>query len=194
MAADLDLKFVCRGLPGRVRVTMKENRDPRATGHDLIAPNFDPETFAGFPIVDAAVEYPAEGPRAIFFWLQIVTQYLTDGSRRSEVDAIPPPYYSYGHRPEFMDAPANPHHPDMDWLATTFRAEDPRVLGSNRLRPLIGFVWGYLRQAGQVGQLLEPRSAEDLDWANIQQQYLFEHPNFASKPGAGRRSHSLMPC
>lgn len=176
MASDLDLKFVCRGLPGRVRVTMKENCDPRATGHDLIAPNFDPEAFAGFPIVAAAIEYPAEGPRAIFFWLQIVTQYLTDGSQHSEVDAIHPPYYSYGHRPEFMDAPANPHHPDMDWLATTFLTEDPRVLGSNRLRPLIGFVWGYRLQAGEVGQLLEPRSAEGLDWANLQQQYLVEHP------------------
>lgn len=177
MAVDLDLKFISRGLPGKVHVTMKENGDPRATGHDLIAPNFDPETFAGFPIVDAAVQYPAEGPRAIFFWLQIVSQYLTDGSQLSEVDAIHPPYYSYGHRPEFMDAPANPHHPDMDWLATTFLTEDPRVLGSNRLRPLIGFVWGYRLRAGRVLHLIDPRPAEMNDWAQLSRQYELEHPD-----------------
>jgi hypothetical protein len=180
--ATLDLGFVSRGLEGVVKVTMEANEDPVTTGHDLIAADFDREAFAGFPVVCAEVVYPGLGPRGIFYWVQTVTHEGVNGSRDARVDAVHPPFYLFGYRPTFMDAPANPDHPDMDWIARTFLAEDPRVVGSSTLRPLTGFAWGYRLRNGSVTSLIAPREYQDEDWTSVRDTYATEYPGLRLLP------------
>lgn len=139
--AFLDQQFRCRDVAGAVHVRVWANSDPIATGHDLIAANFDREAFAGFPLVLAEVEYPACGPRAIFYWLQTVTQVHRDGTVHAEVDTVHGPFYAFGHKPTLMDAPANPDHPDMDWVARSYLMQSPRIIARDRLDVVAGFTW-----------------------------------------------------
>jgi hypothetical protein len=178
----LELPFGSRGLEGVVRVELAVNDDPEATGHGLIATDFDRDAFAGFPIASAEIDYPGRGPRGIFYWLQTVHQELADGGREAAVDSLYPPFYLFGYRPPFMDAPANPGHPDMDWEARTFLVEDPRVVGSSTFKPLTGFVWGYRLRGGKVERLLELRPADPADWEALGTVYAAEYPDVLLEP------------
>ena len=163
-------------------VELSTNDDPEATGHGLIARDFDREAFTGFPIVSAEVDYPGSGPRGIFYWIQTVEHAHADGGHDTGVDSIHPPFYSFGYRPAFMDAPANPGHPDMDWIARAFLVEDPRVVGSSTFRPLAGFVWGYRLRDGRVEHLLELRRVEEEDWDAVREVYARELPDVRLEP------------
>ncbi len=172
----LDLTFAARGLTGQVAVRMHPNEDPVATGHDLLAPDFEAESFRGFPVVIAKVTYPAAGPRAMFYWLQTVTQLRGDGMGHSEVDAIHGPFYAFGHNPTFMDAPANPHHPDMDWVARTFLVQAPRIIASDVLDRVVGLTWGYRIEGGHPVRLHPPKPASVEDWAHLTTTYQAAYP------------------
>lgn len=151
-------------------MTIGANDDPEATGHELIAENFDPNAFRGFPITLARVEYPQMGPRAVFYWLQTVSQNLVSGEEYEDVDCLHGPFYSYGHRPEFMDAPANPDQPDMTWTARTFLTAAPGVLATSRLERITGFCWGYRLRDGRP-TVIEATPAGDDDWARLRTTY-----------------------
>lgn len=165
-----------------MRIEVAPNDDPDATGHDLVAPNFDREAFAGFPIATAHVDYPGRGPRGIFYWLQTVTHEHVAGGGEAASDCLYPPFYVFGYRPTFMDSPSNPDHPDMDWVARTFLVEDPRVMGSSTFRPLAGFVWGYRLRGGKVESLLELRPAGSADWNALREVYAEEFSDVVLAP------------
>jgi hypothetical protein len=182
MSESLELAFFARGLAGSVHVELAANDDPEATGHGLIAPDFDREAFRGFPIASAEMDYPGRGPRGLFYWIQTVTQEHTDGTRVAATDCVHPPFYLFGYRPPFMDAPANPTHPDMDWTARTFLVEDPRVAGSLTFAPLAGFAWGYRLRGGKVERLLELRPCGTEDWDSVREVYAAEFPELRLEP------------
>jgi hypothetical protein len=172
----LSIAFRSRGLDGVVRVTVRPNNDPRATGHDEVAPNFDEEAFKGFPLVSAKVDYPGEGPRGWFAWIQWIAHVRSGRVIAEELDTPPwldGPFYVIGYRPTFADAPSNPDHLDLDWVATTYltitepsAADDPAA--PSVLIPLAGFVWGYRRSGGTSTELLPPVVATDESWADLE--------------------------
>lgn len=161
---------------------MWANADPAATGHDLIAANFSREAFMGFPLLLAEVDYPAIGPRAIFYWLQTVTQVHRDGTLNAEVDSVHGPFYAFGHKPALMDAPANPDHPDMDWIARSYLMQAPGVIAQDRLDAVAGFTWGYRIESGRPVLLHHPDSATPEDWSKFVATYRSSYPELVLLP------------
>ena len=141
--AELELPFALRGHSGRVQVTVQANRDPRASGHELVAANFDAITFQGFPIAMASIEYDAAALRAIMGWVQVIRHLDTHGKVTDlAVDRFPlgpedSPLYGYGYLPVFFDAPANPDHPDGVWQADTWLVAIPDVIRTRRLAGIV---------------------------------------------------------
>jgi hypothetical protein len=146
----LVLPFEFRGGTGEVRVQYGVTADPVAVGFDLVATGFVEEGFRGFPVIRASVSFRPEGYRAIFGWLQIISRTTREtGGVEVTVD-VPPvlaetgsPLAHFGYLPTMFDAPANPDHPDGEWLAETFLVAVPDIARSRRLVALIGFRWGY---------------------------------------------------
>lgn len=157
---------------------MARNEDPVATGHDLIATDFDAEAFRGFPIVTGIVDYPGHGPRAVFYWLQTVTQERDDGTDVTVVDAIHPPFYSFGHLPTFMDAPANPPPPGHGLARTHLPGGGPARHRVAATAPLTGFSWGYRLRGGGVHGLLGPDPGDATTWATVRGVYAEEFPDY----------------
>lgn len=151
----LMLPFACRDGEGRVDVHYGVTADPVAVGFDLAAVGFDEARFAGFPVIRAEVSFSAEGYRAVFGWLQVVTRTATSGEQRTDMD-MPPvldgadtPLAEFGYLPTLFDAPANPDHPDGDWVAESFLVAVPDIARTRRLAALVGFTWGYRLRGGQ---------------------------------------------
>lgn len=172
--ARLTIPFVARGLGGAVRIALRPNDDPVATGHGRVAADFDAEAFRGFPLATAEVDYAGEGPRAWFSWIQWVT-HVRDGrelSRRLDVpERSATPDYVVGYKPTFADAPANPSHTDLEWVASTWLVSEDRDDDAPDIRglePLAGFRWGYRRRdPGTPTEVLEPRVADASCWAEL---------------------------
>jgi hypothetical protein len=156
----LVLPFACRGDTGTVDVHYGVTSDPAALGFDLAASGFDEERFAGFPAIRAEVSLDGEGYRAVVGWLQVISRSIAaSGELVVEVD-LPPvlatadsPLASFGYLPTFFDAPANPDHPDGDWIAETFLVAVPDIARTRRLTAVTGFRWGYRLAAGRSTSL-----------------------------------------
>ncbi|HTZ29607.1 MAG TPA: hypothetical protein VMC83_36760 [Streptosporangiaceae bacterium] len=156
----LELPFACRGDAGTVQVHYGVTSDPAALGFDLAAIDFDSTRFAGFPAIRAEVAMDGEGYRAVVGWLQVITRSVAAGGELIvEVD-LPPvlatmdsPLACFGYLPTFFDAPANPDHPDGEWVAETFLAELPDIARTRRLAAVTGFRWGYRLSAGTPAPL-----------------------------------------
>jgi hypothetical protein len=154
----LVLPFRLHGHDGRVRVWYGTNDDPVAIGHDLVAVGYDEKTFRGFPVIEAVVETDAMGYRAWCGWIQLITRTdIAEGSTSVEVDLLPvvgdldSPMCYVGHRPTLFDAPANPEHPDGQWLAESFLVSvDVR---GQAVAPLAGVAWGYDLTGGRPSVL-----------------------------------------
>lgn len=58
------------------------------------------------------------------------------------------PLAGFGYLPTFFDAPANPDHPDGEWVAETFLVALPDIARTRRLAAVTGFRWGYRLAAG----------------------------------------------
>jgi hypothetical protein len=163
---ELTVPFELRGQRGLINVRVLPNDDPWASGHQLVAPDFDAKTFRGFPVCTATIRYHGQGINAWMGWVQLVTREY-DGE--VSVD-VPPfladagPLYTYGHLPTFFDAPANPGHADGEWRADTFLVVVPDVIHSRRLEPVAGFSWGY-RLTGGTPELLEPVRRDAASWS-----------------------------
>jgi hypothetical protein len=120
----LVLPFTCRGDAGTVDVHYGVTTDPAALGFDLAATGFDNARFTGFPAIRAEVSLGGEGYRAVVGWLQVIRRSVAaSGELVVEVD-LPPvlaaadwPLAGFGYLPTFFDAPANPDHPDGEWVA-----------------------------------------------------------------------------
>ncbi len=53
-----------------VQIRYGRNDDPKRWGYDLLALDFDIDAARGFPVIEARVEYPAEGYAAVMSWIQ----------------------------------------------------------------------------------------------------------------------------
>jgi hypothetical protein len=156
----LVLPFACRGDAGAVRVHYGVTSDPAALGFDLVAAGFDNARFAGFPAMRAEVSLDGEGYRAVVGWLQVISRSVAaTGELIVEVD-LPPvlaaagsPLAGFGYLPAFFDAPANPDHPDGDWVAETFLVAMPDIARTRRVAALAGFRWGYRLAVGRPAAL-----------------------------------------
>ncbi len=157
------------GFEGQILIEQTLNDDPVRTGHDIVAVGYNEESFRGFPIVTASVEYAGSGYRAIFGWIQTVThEYAEPGDgTMTTLDAwsgLGAPVLALGFKPTFFDAPANPDHPDMQWIAHTFLV---RVgLSERTLEALAGFSWGYVLQSHQPAAL-EMSRVSCSDWERV---------------------------
>ena len=193
----LGVPFRWRGLGGEIHVRIRPNDDPRATGHHEIAPNFDEEAFKGFPLTTADVDYPGEGPRGWFAWIQWITHVRSGRVIASELDTPPwldGPFYVIGFRPTFADAPSNPDHVDLDWVATTYLTVTERPANDDPgspevLVPLAGFVWGYRRGTGPRTELLRPIAASE-SWAKAR-TVARRRPPVDHRPGS-RSARSIL--
>jgi hypothetical protein len=163
MRRELSVPFEVRGQRGLVNIRVLANDDPWASGHQLVAPDFDPEAFRNFPICTATLRYHGQGLNAIMGWVQLVTRSF-DGN--VSVDALPltgdtSPLYAYGFLPPFFDAPANPDHPDGVWRADTFLVIVPDVIRTRVLEPVAAFTWGYRLTNGYADPLDPARRSAD---------------------------------
>jgi hypothetical protein len=112
----LVLPFSARGGTGSVHVHYGVTEDAAAVGFDLAAVGFDAATFRGFPVVQANVSFDQPGYRAMFGWIQLVTNAEAGhpGAAAVSVDLAPMlasedcPLAFFGHLPTLFDAPANP--------------------------------------------------------------------------------------
>jgi hypothetical protein len=55
-----------------VRIRHGANDDPARWGYDRLGLAFDSAAAKGFPVVEARVEYPAEGYAGFLGWIQVV--------------------------------------------------------------------------------------------------------------------------
>jgi hypothetical protein len=155
------IPFRLNCLEGRVTVSYGKNEDPKQTGFDYLAEHglekeFDFSQCVGFPVMRAKVSYAAEGYRALFGWIQVVTAvYRAQEKTMREIihDKYPSyqdidfPFGSFGFLPSFYDAPAtwNPQkRKNYTWQADTFLTTFPVLSRENEeIRWICGFKWGY---------------------------------------------------
>ncbi len=158
----LRIPFQLRDRHGVVTVSLARNEDPEELGHPLIAVGYERDMFVGFPAVTASISYQGEGVRAFMGWVQVIERHDADGTIRADVDRLPTvfgegcPLYSFGYCPTFADYPANPQHPDGDWVADAFLVAIPDVARSRVLDPVAGFRWGYRLAGSRPVKLFQP--------------------------------------
>jgi hypothetical protein len=165
------IDFVARGLPGRVCVSYEINHDPDRWGYPLLELDFPAERSRGFPVIQAEVDYPAEGYGAILAWIQLVWICDRDGSEPEQlVFDRPPqllglelPYLSFGVRPVLFDAPSMDGIANADFVARSMLAFTPDCVMTRQVQPICGFSWGFeLREA--VPAALPLRTTTPADW------------------------------
>lgn len=120
MSSDLPvtvLGFQSRGRPGRVLACYGVNDDPTRWGYPLLGLDALIEVSAGFPVLQADVEYDAEGYAAIMGWIQVVRMHDHDRDEHTIlIDKAPQlagldlPYMTFGIRPALFDAPSRQGH------------------------------------------------------------------------------------
>lgn len=179
---NLTLPFRARGHDGHLEVAVHPNSDPYATGHNQVAKNFDAEAFKGFPVLTAEMTFPAEGPAGWFGWIQLIRHLRGGQVIDEEIDTNPllagTPLYVEGYQPTFADAPANPDHHDLDWLADAFLVS----IGTQRLSPIIGFSWGYRRFVDDHTEIIDPGPADGQAWERISHRVRHDFPQWSTDP------------
>jgi hypothetical protein len=184
--ATLDLTFRVRDRDGAVHVEVTPNDDPEDIGHPLVAIGYDRDVFRGFPVVTAEVSYDGRGVRAWMGWVQVIERHDDDGAVVAEVDGPPwserLPFYTFGYLPTFSDFPANPDHPDGDWVADAFLVVIPDVVRSRVLAPVVGFRWGYRLVGGRAVALFAPTEARAEKWEHHRALLGASYPDWSFLP------------
>jgi hypothetical protein len=177
----LRLAFRLRGFHGSVRVLATTNDDPGRWGYHLLGIDRTIVDAAhGHPVVQATVDFPAEGYAAELAWIQLVS-HSTPTEPTQVVCDVPPqmadsgmPYMSFGTRPMFFDAPAD-SVPCSQFRATAFLTYSPDVLMTKVVAPICGFHWGFDRITGESRSLpIQP--AECGDWDSMARQLRSMYP------------------
>lgn len=166
-----EIEFELRGIPGRVLVHFGPNDDPDRWGYPLLGVNYPAEMAKGFPVIQAEVDYPAEGYGAVLAWIQLVWIKDLDGGepKFEPVDLAPQllglemPYFSFGVRPVLFDAPSFGSAANVDWVAHSLLAYTPDCLMTREVRPVCGFSWGY-HLRGTLPILRHPTITNANDW------------------------------
>jgi hypothetical protein len=165
------MSFRLRDVDGVVRVRYGVNDDPAKWGFDRLGLDFDVEVARGFPIIEARVDYPADGYAGSVGWVQAVRYWVNGQSEPKLVapDVAPQlkgagvPYFSFGLEPTLFDAPATTDR-DMVWRAAAFLTQTPDLLMSRTVGAVCGFTWGYDVHDG-VPTPSELAAAQANDWA-----------------------------
>jgi hypothetical protein len=161
------LRFELRGVEGRVTVQYGVNDDPLRWGFGLLGLPFDVEVARGFPVLEARVDFPAEGYAGYLGWVQGV-RYSADGTEEVVIPDVPPqfrdkgvPYVSFGLQPGLFDAPANTEE-NVVWRAWSFLTQTPDAVMTPVVEPVCGFTWGFDVRDGVVAPAeLLPATQED---------------------------------
>jgi hypothetical protein len=134
--------FLRDGIRGSLAVTVEHVVDPATIGK--------PPSARGFPSCTAVVDYPGQGYRALFGWVQLVRS--TDNSSAGAAfdmdpfylfEDAPSPYAFFGVNPTLFDAPSRDARDPLDWTAHSFLAWTPMDGAERRVLPLAGFSWGF---------------------------------------------------
>jgi hypothetical protein len=179
----LTLAFGLGGFHGRVRVLAAVNEDPARWGYELLGVDQAIVKAArGHPVVQATVEFPAEGYAAEFGWVQVVSHTTANKSTRVICD-VPPqmadsgmPFMSFGTRPTFFDAPADTVLSSR-FRATAFLTYSPDVLMTKVVAPICGFRWGFDKVAGEPRSIPTER-AEAAHWERMANQLRSLYPTW----------------
>ncbi len=166
------LPFRLRDLDGSVTVRCEVNQEPLRWGYGLLGLDFDAEVARGFPVVEAYVEWPAEGYGGFLGWVQAVRYRVNGGDEVAVIPDVAPqlrdsemPYLSFGIRPVLFDAPAFTER-NVVWRAWSFLTQAPDALMTPAIEPVSGFAWGYDVRDG-VPSLMPPRAATRVDWLAV---------------------------
>lgn len=149
---------------GLVSISFVPNEDPAAVGKG--------EEARGFPVCTARIEYPGQGYRTLFGWVQLVRSTDNEsGGAAFEMDPLrffedsPAPYCWYGLTPTLFDAPSRDDHQPLDWIAHSFLAVTPRHAGvEKQVVPLLGFSWGFRIDARGRIEPEGPKRLQAADW------------------------------
>jgi hypothetical protein len=146
--AETTFAFEARELAGRVRVAYSANSDPRRWGYHLLGLDFNIDVARGFPVIEARVEYPAEGYAAYFGWIQIVRYWIGGNDEPTVIMDVAPqlrearmPYFSFGIQPVLFDAPCSSGE-NVTWRAWSFLTFTPDCVMTSVVEPACGFRWG----------------------------------------------------
>ena len=136
-------------------------------------------------MVAATVDCPAEGYAAVMGWIQVVRHRAAPASRPEVLVDVAPqmhkadarmPYFAFGVRPTFFDAPSTDDD-DCEFRAHAFLTASPDALMSPVVEPLCGFGWGYRVVAGVPGIApLEPAGASE--WASMRAELEPRYPRW----------------
>jgi hypothetical protein len=183
-----DVPFRLRGVDGVVRVSLTRNEEPERWGWRLLGLDVPLEHIVGFPVIEATVDFPAEGYAAVLGWVQVVRYEAGDEPETVVLADVPPqlqglgmPYVAFGVRPTYFDSPAI-SAPDADWRAATFLTSSPDVLLSRVIEPVCGFGWGYRRAGGET-ELVDAVPAGDADWLAAREELLTRYPDWEWRSG-----------
>jgi hypothetical protein len=125
-----------------VEVHIATNGDPEQVGAE--------ESSRGLAMCRASVNFPAEGYRAAFGWVQLVKS--TDnhtGGAEFEMDPleilgpVPHPFGFYGIQPVLFDAPSRSTRADLAWTCHSFLTAIIVEYPARLVRCLVGFSWGF---------------------------------------------------
>jgi hypothetical protein len=182
----LVLPFELRGFAGSVHVHADVNEDPSRWGFQFLRLDFG-EGFVGargFPVVQATVEFGAEGYAAELGWIQIVEQSRPGSAAVDLICDAPPnmrslsmPFMSFGTRPTLFDAPADDVEPDLTWRATAFLTQTPDLLMSKTIGPVQGFIRGFDKREGEIA--ISPVTPAGLaEWRHLASSLRSRYPEW----------------
>ena len=180
---ELAVPFRAREIPGVVRIQYGRNEDPARWGYDLLGLTFDSDVARGFPVVEARVEYPAEGYAALMGWIQLVRYWVGDQQNPTVIADVAPqlrdarmPYMSFGTNPILFDAPAFTERNVM-WRAWSFLTVTPDALMTPVVEPVCGFSWGYDLRDGRP-QPTEVAPIVQTEWLDIRDELRTRYPEW----------------
>ena len=114
-----------------------------------------------------------EGYAAVMGWIQVTAQrwppiereeLLVDVAPQMQAAGARMPYFAFGVRPTFFDAPST-DDPDYEFRAAAFLTASPDAVMTPVVEPLCGFRWGY-RIVDETPNVdpLEPAGAAEWAW------------------------------
>jgi hypothetical protein len=179
------LRFRLRERDGRARIRYGRNDDPMRWGYGLLGFTSEQiEVARGYPVIEAKVEYSAEGYAAILSWIQVVRYWVADQEQPTVIVDVAPqmrdsgvPYFSWGIQPTLFDAPAFGREPDVVWRAWSFLTYTPDALMTPVIEPACGFRWGYDIRGGFIAPT-DVLSAGLAEWLDIRNDLRERYPQW----------------
>ncbi len=183
---EMTLPFQVRHVNGRVQIRYSGNDDPLRWGYHLLGLEFDIDVARGFPVIEARVDYPAEGYAAVMSWIQVARYWVGPQEEPTVVVDVAPqmraarmPYISFGIRPTLFDAPAFTEQ-NVVWRAWSFLTYTPDALMTPVVEPACGFRWGYdVREHAPQPTELVPASRDE--WLGIRTELTGRYPEWSFK-------------